>query len=78
MTRGNRQRLMYRKLHLNTRKNVFIVQVTTYWYRLPREVVESPSLKISKSCLDTILCHMLWDDPALTGRLDQTTHCGPF
>ncbi|KAJ7405701.1 hypothetical protein WISP_138048 [Willisornis vidua] len=32
--------------------------------QLPRVVVEPPSLEIFKNSLDTILCHVLWDDPA--------------
>ncbi|KAF4793445.1 Reticulocalbin-2 [Turdus rufiventris] len=34
--------------------------------------------QVLKSLLDTILCHVLWDDPAAAGRLDQVTHCGHF
>ena len=41
------------------RKN-FTVQVTEHWKRLPREVVESPSLEILKTCLDAIQCKKLY------------------
>lgn len=51
-TRGNRQNLMHCKFHLNIWKN-FTVWVSEYWNRFPREVLESLSLKILKSCLDT-------------------------
>jgi len=30
------------------------------WNRLPREAVESPSLEIFKTHLDTVLCSLLW------------------
>ena len=41
------------------RKNFFTVRVTKQWNRLPREVVESPSLEIFKTHLDTYLCDLV-------------------
>jgi len=35
------------------------VRETKRWHRLPREVVESPSLEILKSCLDMVLGNWL-------------------
>jgi len=42
------------------RKNFFPLRVMEPWHRLPREVMESPSLEIFKTCLDAVLCNLLY------------------
>lgn len=66
------QELMPRKLHLNLRQNS--CAGTKHWIIL----FQSPSLEIFQNLQDTILCSLLWDDPAGAEGLDQMTHCDPF
>ncbi|KGL92257.1 hypothetical protein N301_00386, partial [Charadrius vociferus] len=47
------------RLGLNIRKKFFTVRVVRHWNRLPREVVEAPSLEVFKARLDVALGNLV-------------------
>ncbi|KAK4829762.1 hypothetical protein QYF61_006486 [Mycteria americana] len=58
-TGGNASKLCWGRFRLDIRKHFFTERVVKHWNRLPREVVDAPSLSVFERHLDNALNNML-------------------
>jgi len=71
-TRGDGFNLKEESFRLDVRKRFFTMRVVRPWQRMPREVVDAPSLETFKASLDGALSNLVWLKMSLliAGRLD--------
>jgi len=71
-TRSNSFKLREGRFRLDIRKKCFVMRVVKPWHRLPREVVDAPSLETLKAGLDGALSSLIQVKMSLltAGRLD--------
>ena len=59
-TRSNGFKIREGRCRLDIRKKAFTLRMVKPWPRLPREVVDAPSLETSKARLDGALSNLVW------------------
>ncbi|KFU92328.1 hypothetical protein M959_11611, partial [Chaetura pelagica] len=47
------------RFRLDIRKKFFTMRLVRHWNRLPRDVVDAPSLEVFKARLDEALCSLV-------------------
>ncbi|KFR11088.1 hypothetical protein N306_02496, partial [Opisthocomus hoazin] len=55
----NALKLKQGRFRLDIRKKFFTMRVVKHWHRLPREVVDAPSLETFKARLDGALSNLI-------------------
>jgi len=58
-TRGNGFKLKEGRFRLDIRRTFFTMRVVKHWHRLPREVIDAPSLETFKVGLDRALSKVI-------------------
>ena len=79
-TRGNGLKRRQRRFRLDIRRIFFTQRVVILQNRLPKEVVDAPSLEAFKSRLDVALGSLVWWLVTLhrAEGLKLNDHCGSF
>ena len=78
-TRGNGFKMGQGRFRLDIRRKFFTQSVVTHWNRLPKEVMDTPSLDALKARLDVALGSLVcWLATLhIAGGLKLDGHCGP-
>ena len=59
-TRGSSLKLRQERFRLDIRRKFSTQRLVTHWKRLPKEVVDAPSLEALKARLDVALGSLIW------------------